>query len=86
MYKRQLQALTQWNSRFVEAMAVHFGERLKKEAPDSPEEKVDLAFRLATGRVASPEEREVLVAHLNTHGESSLARVVMNLNSFVYVD
>ncbi len=81
-----LQALTQWNSRFVEAMAVHFGERLKKEEPESPEEKVDLAFRLATGRVASPEEREVLVAHLNTHGESSLARVVMNLNSFVYVD
>lgn len=81
-----LQALTQWNSRFVEAMAVHFGERLKKEAPGSPEAKVELACRLATGRAPSPEEREVLVGHLKDHGEESLARVVLNLNAFVYVD
>jgi len=81
-----LQALTQWNSRFVEAMAVHFGERLRKEAPESPEAKVELACRLATGRAPSPEEREVLVGHLKDHGEESLARVVLNLNAFVYVD
>jgi mono/diheme cytochrome c family protein len=81
-----LQALTQWNSRFVEAMAVHFAGRLKKEAPESPEAKVELACRLATGRAPSPEEREVLVGHLKDHGEDSLARVVLNLNAFVYVD
>jgi hypothetical protein len=81
-----LQALTQWNSRFVEAMAVHFAGRLKKEAPESPEAKVELACRLATGRAPSPEEREVLAGHLKDHGEESLARVVLNLNAFVYVD
>lgn len=81
-----LQALTQWNSRFVEAMAGHFGERLRKEAPESTEAKVELACRLATGRTPSPEEREVLVGHLKDHGEESLARVVLNLNAFAYVD
>lgn len=81
-----LQALTQWNSRFVEAMSRHFGERLRKEAPESSEAKVELAFRLAAGRAPSTEEREVLVAHLKDHGEESLARVVLNLNAFVYVD
>jgi hypothetical protein len=81
-----LQALTQWNSRFVEAMARPFGERLRQEAPASPEEKVDLAFRLVAGREPSSEEREVLAGHLKDHGEESLARVMLNLNAFVYVD
>jgi len=81
-----LQALTQWNSRFVEAMAVHLAERLRKDAPDSAEAKVELACRLATGRGPSEEERSVLVRHLEEHGGESLARVVMNLNAFVYVD
>jgi hypothetical protein len=81
-----LQALTQWNSRFVEAMAGHFGERLRKEAPASPKEKVDLAFRLVAGRSPSADERTVLVDHLKDHGEESLARVMLNLNAFVYVD
>lgn len=81
-----LQALTQWNSRFVEAMSRHFGERLRQEAPESAEAKVELAFRLAAGREPSAEERAVLVGHLKDHGEESLARVVLNLNAFVYVD
>lgn len=81
-----LQALTQWNSRFVEAMAGHFGERLRKEAPASAEEKVDLAFRLVAGRSPSADESTVLVDHLKHHGEESLARVMLNLNAFVYVD
>ncbi|MDP4940372.1 MAG: DUF1553 domain-containing protein, partial [Verrucomicrobiales bacterium] len=81
-----LQALTQWNNRFVEAMSIHFAERLRREAPASPEEKVDLACRLAIGRLPTPEERAVLVGHLKKHGEESFARVVMNLNAFVYVE
>jgi cytochrome c553 len=81
-----LQALTQWNNRFVEAMAIHFADRLRREAPDTAEEKVDLACRLAIGRLPTPEERPVLVGHLKVHGEESFARVVMNLNAFVYVE
>lgn len=81
-----LQALTQWNNRFVEAMSVHFADRLRREAPESAEKKVDLACRLATGRLPTTEERPVLLDHLNTRGEESFARVVLNLNAFVYVD
>ena len=81
-----LQALTQWNNRFVEAMSIHFADRLRREAPGTAEEKVDLACRLAIGRLPTPEERSVLAAHLKEHGEESFARVVMNLNAFVYVE
>ena len=81
-----LQALTQWNNRFVEAMSVQFADRLRREAAASPEAKVNLACRLAIGRLPTDEERPVLIDHLQTHGEESFARVVLNLNAFVYVD
>lgn len=81
-----LQALTQWNSRFVEVMSRNFGERLRKEAPVSAEAKVKLAVRLVAGREPSDEETRTLVDYLEHYGEASLARVVLNLNAFVYVD
>ncbi len=81
-----LQALTQWNNRFIEAMSVQFALRLRREAPESPEKKIDLASRLAFGRLPTAEERPVLLDHLKNHGEESFARIVMNLNAFVYVD
>ena len=81
-----LQALTQWNSRFVEAMSVHFAERLKRDAPGSAGDKVNLACRLALGRLPEPEERALLLEYLQTDGPESFARVVFNLNAFVYVE
>lgn len=81
-----LQALTQWNNRFVEAMSVQFADRLRREASASPEKKVDLACRLAIGRLPTDEERPVLLDHLQTYGDESFARIVFNLNAFVYVD
>lgn len=81
-----LQALTQWNDRFVEAMARRFAGRLRREAPGSPGAKVERACRLALGRDPSDRERKILTEHLRRHGEESLARVVFNLNAFVYVD
>jgi hypothetical protein len=32
------------------------------------------------------EERRSLLAHLQQHGPASLARVIFNMNAFVYVD
>ena len=82
-----LQALTQWNHRFVEAMSRRFAQRLlSKEAGDSPAAKVDFACRLVLGARPSDEEREILTEHLEQHGEASFARVLFNLNPFVYVD
>jgi hypothetical protein len=82
-----LQALTQWNHRFVEAMSRRFAQQLlSEEAGDSPAAKVEFACRLALGRPPTAKEREILIEHLEHHGEASFARVLFNLNSFVYVD
>ena len=81
-----LQALTQWNNRFVEAMAETFAERLRKEAPASDAGKVAYASYLILGREPSPQEQEILTEHLEQHGEAAFARVLFNLNAFVYVD
>jgi len=81
-----LQALTQWNHRFVEAMSRRFAERIETEAPESLEEKVTFACRLALGREPMPEERDILTEQLREHGEPNFARLLFNLNAFVYVD
>ncbi len=76
-----LQALAQWNNRLVEAMSVQFGERLAR-APDA----VAFACQTALGRSPTADERRVLAGHLQAHGPAALARVVFNLNAFVYLD
>ncbi|MEX2580667.1 MAG: DUF1553 domain-containing protein [Verrucomicrobiales bacterium] len=81
-----LQALTQWNHRFVEAMSRHFAARLEKETSGSAEATIDRACRLVLGRPPLEEELPVLREHLQEHGEESFARVLFNLNAFVYVD
>ena len=81
-----LQALTQWNHRFVEAMSTRFAARLQKEAPGPAQLRVAHACRLALGRELSDEEQKILTEHLQQNGEASFARVLFNLNAFVYVD
>ncbi len=76
-----LQALAQWNNRLVEAMSVQFGQRLAR-APDP----VASACQTALGRSPTANERAVLTHHLQAHGPAALARVVFNLNAFVYLD
>jgi len=82
-----LQALTQWNNRLVEAMSRHFGERIRAVSNDSSAaDEVDFACRIALGRPPDATEHAALSAHLQAHGAASLARVLFNLNAFVYVD
>ncbi len=76
-----LQALAQWNNRLVEAMSDTFGQRLAKE-----KDPVTAAFRTVLARTPTVEERTALTAHLQTHGPAALARVLFNLNAFVYLD
>ncbi|HCN27614.1 MAG TPA: hypothetical protein DIT64_02280 [Verrucomicrobiales bacterium] len=76
-----LQALTQWNNRLVEAMSDTFGQRLGQE-----KDPVNAAFTRALSRPPTAEERTVLTAHLQAHGPAALARVLYNLNAFVYLD
>jgi hypothetical protein len=81
-----LQALTQWNHRFTEAMAGRFAERLKSEAPEPADERVAYAFRLVLGRNPLPREVSILAKHLTAYGEANFARLLFNLSAFVYVD
>lgn len=76
-----LQALAQWNNRLVEAMSVQFGEHLAR-TPDP----IAFACQNALGRSPTADERRVLAGHLQAHGPAALARVVFNLNAFVYLD
>ena len=76
-----LQALAQWNNRLVEAMSDTFGQRLAKE-----KDPVTAAFTRALARPPTSDEHAALTAHLQAHGPAALARVVFNLNAFVYLD
>lgn len=76
-----LQALTQWNNRLVEAMAEKVAERFQGE-PDP----VKAAFSQVLARPPTEPEQRVLTEHLKQHGPAALARVLFNLNAFVYVD
>lgn len=81
-----LQALTQWNHPFVEAMSRRFAQRLAEESGNEADALIERACRLALGRAPEPAEAEVLRHHLAAHGPESLARVMFNLNAFLYVD
>jgi len=76
-----LQALAQWNNRLVEAMSIQFGKRLAKEA-----DPVTAACLAALGRPPTNAEQVALGGHLKEHGTTALARVMFNLNAFVYLD
>jgi len=81
-----LQALTQWNHRMVEAMSLRFGRRLDAESGGSPDERVKRGVELALGRPPNPQEREMLGSYLEEFGSANLARVLFNLNDFIYLD
>jgi hypothetical protein len=80
-----LQALAAWNNPLVEFAAAKLGARIAKRSK-SPDEQIDWACRLLLGRGASLLEQEVLKQHLHDNGPASLARVLFNMNAFVYLD
>lgn len=81
-----LQALTQWNSRLVEAMSRAFAQRLRDEAEASADDQIDLACRLAWGRTPEPDEHTVLRELLEDEGQETLCRVLLNTSAFTYID
>jgi hypothetical protein len=78
-----LQALTQWNHVLVEAMSRRLSERLVEEAPD---DVVGRASLLALSRPPTSMERDLLKSHKEKYGIASMARVLFNLNDFIYLD
>ena len=82
-----LQALTQWNHRLTETMSKHFAKRIKMTHPSSTvDQQIDLACDLAWGRSPTDDERTMLQTLMQTHGETTLARVLLNTSQFIYVE
>jgi hypothetical protein len=89
------QALTLLNSPLAREQTVAFARRLRQECGTDPEAVVGHTWRLAFGRLATPAERDRVLAFLrartagSSDGEAALADLCLalfNANEFVYVD
>jgi hypothetical protein len=80
------QALELLNGSTSNGLARSFAERLRREAGPAPIDRVDLAYRLATGRPPTAREIELALTFLESQPLEELALAVFNLNAFLYVE
>jgi hypothetical protein len=80
------QALELLNGDFSNSLAKSLAARLDKEAGSSPSQQVDLAFRLAAGRLPNAKEKAAGLAFLKKQPLSEFALAILNLNAFLYVN
>ncbi|MFN7926000.1 MAG: DUF1553 domain-containing protein [Bryobacteraceae bacterium] len=80
------QALTLFNGEFVNAQARAFADRLRNEAGADSAKQVELAYRLALARKPTGQEAIKMRVFLEREPLEQLARVILNLNEFVYPD
>ena len=86
-----LQALSLFNGDFVNEEAAALAKRIRREAGESAEEKVRLAYRLALGRLPSQDEARRFMNFLGQAQNkddalTGFCRVLLNTNEFVYID
>jgi hypothetical protein len=94
-----LQSLALLNSRFALARARAFAARLAREAGEDEEKRMALAFRLAWGRDALPEEEAAAKRFLsaqqqlyaqekngNAQAWTDSCQMVLASNAFLYVE
>jgi hypothetical protein len=80
-----LQALNLLNSSFVIEQAGFFASRLNKEAADSTEDKVRIAFEHCFGRTPTQQEEADSTAFIEQAGLKQFCRAMLNANEFVFV-
>ncbi|MFN3324405.1 MAG: DUF1553 domain-containing protein [Bryobacteraceae bacterium] len=80
------QALELLNGDLTMKQAPIFAKRLETEAGPDLKKQVDLAYRLATGRPATPQQIEAGLEFLKSQSATEFALAIMNLNSFLYVN
>jgi hypothetical protein len=93
------QALHLNNNQLVRELAGAFAQRVWLAAPQNPDQQIDLAFQLATGRPPSATELEVSRESMNriasawSASESpdrktleNLCHALMNSAAFLYID
>jgi len=80
------QALTLFNGEFVNRQARAFADRLRREAGEDPDRQIVLAYRLALARSPAAGELSKMREFVQRESLEQLARVIFNLNEFVYAD
>lgn len=80
------QALELLNGSLSNPLAEAFAERLRREAGADPADRIDLGFRLATGRMPNLEEKRIALEFLAKRPLREFALAVFNLNAFLYVN
>jgi hypothetical protein len=79
------QALALLNDPFVLRQAQLFAERVRREAGDSLEKQIELAYRIALTRPPTRTEMSLAMAALADRPLVDLTDVLLNLNEFVYI-
>ncbi|QDT34841.1 DUF1553 domain-containing protein [Thalassoglobus polymorphus] len=80
-----LQVLSLMNNDFNLVMAERFAERLEAER-ESITDQIKLGMFLTTGREATEQEVQLLVAHTRKHGLANSCRLLLNLSELMFVD
>jgi hypothetical protein len=80
-----VQALTLLNNEFVMRQAQLLADRLEREAPQSREEQIRLAYRLLYGRQPRADEAARDQRFIAAQSLASYARALFNTNEFIYV-
>ena len=74
------------NGDLANAQADALARRLETEGGPDVRRQIDLGYRLAAGRAARPKEVQVAMEYLKTEPKRGFALMLLNLNSFVYVN
>jgi hypothetical protein len=80
-----LQALALLNNGLMVTMAKHFAAKLEAGGGDVTAQ-IEHGFYDATGRKASKDELQKLVAYAKEFGMTNTCRIIFNLNEFSFVD
>ncbi len=80
-----IQALNLFNSQFTIDEAEAFAARLKQEVGDDVQDQIQLAYRIALGRDANPQELDQAAAIANSHGLNTVCRAIFNSNEFLFI-
>ncbi len=79
------QALATLNNQLALVMAKHLATRIEKAGANS-RDRLEFAVQTLFQRSATDKERELMIPYAEKHGWANAARVLLNLNEFVFVD
>jgi hypothetical protein len=80
-----IQALNLFNSPFMNDQAVVLAERIIAEIGSDPNRQMEFSFRQTLGRAPSATESSQALQIVEEHGLSTLCRVLLNSNEFLFL-